>query len=62
MNLSWEKCVECNSENIFKVPSIQSSTTPLNLQKKTGKIVDDYIRDTKKEIKSEKDKMRRNKF
>ena len=62
MNSSWEKCMECNSENIFKVPSIQSLATPLNLQKKTGKIVDDYIRDTKEEIKSEKDKMRRKQF
>lgn len=54
--------MECNSENIFKVPSIQSSAVPLSSQKKTGKIVDDYIRDTKKEIKSEKDKMRRKQF
>ena len=55
MFFEQKMCVYCHSEDIFKVPSVeytsnQSSTGP----KKTGKIVDEYIEDVKKEIKAEK--------
>ena len=55
MFFEQKMCAYCHSEDIFKVPSVeytsnQSATGP----KKTGKIVDEYIEDVKKEIKAEK--------
>jgi putative FmdB family regulatory protein len=59
MFFEQKMCVHCHSEDIFKVPSVeytsnQSSAGP----KKTGKIVDEYIEDVKKEIKAEKKALR----
>jgi len=53
MSFEDQKCTECGSLNVFKVPSISNSkhhtATP-----RPGKIVDQYIYDVKKEIKKEK--------
>tara|TARA_Y100001970_G_C13736686_1_gene604171 strand:+ start:283 stop:501 length:219 start_codon:yes stop_codon:yes gene_type:complete len=55
MFFEQDRCILCNSEDIFKVPSIQTQARNTSTQnKKPGKIVDKYIEDTKKEIKKEK--------
>ena len=58
MFFELERCDLCHGTDIFKVPSMQiakkvkekASTTP-------GKIVDEYIKSTKEEIKTEKRKL-----
>lgn len=63
MSEEQEKCTLCGSESIFRVPSLSDVKVPRHLnythKKKSGKIVDQYIVDTKKEIKKEKDKLRK---
>jgi len=59
MFFEQKNCIHCFSESIFKVPSIEytgkkTEATP----KKTGKIVDEYIKDAKEEIKKEKDSLK----
>ena len=47
-----DRCIHCASEDIYKVPSLQTiKKNSLNSENKPGKIVDQYIRDTKEEIK-----------
>ena len=48
-------CIECFGENIFKVPSVEyTGKKQPNSPKKVGKVVDEYIKDAKKEIEQEK--------
>jgi putative FmdB family regulatory protein len=51
------RCELCSSEDIFKVPSITVQKPQVNKGKKAGKIVDQYIKDTKEEIRKEKRKL-----
>ena len=57
------QCVLCESESIFRVPSLSDVKVQRHLnhahKQSPGKIVDQYIVDTKKEIKKEKDKLRK---
>lgn len=58
MSEKQEKCTVCEGHNIFKVPSISKSFGLKNANNSVpGKIVDDYIRETKDEIKKEKKRM-----
>ncbi len=50
-----DACIYCNSEKIFKVPAILDIKTSTLSSSKPGKIVDEYIKSTKQEIKKEKD-------
>ena len=62
MSEEQEKCTLCGSESIFRVPSLTDVKIPRHLDyahKSPGKIVDQYIIDTKKQIKKEKDKLRK---
>ena len=46
-----QKCTNCYSEDVFRLPSISEIKKPvLNQPDKPGKIVDKYIQDTKKEV------------
>jgi putative FmdB family regulatory protein len=58
-SMSYEEqvCLECKSSNIFKVPSL-SLTKGASKPKKVGKVVDDYIKETKALIKTEKQNMK----
>ena len=55
-----QRCVKCYSEDVFRLPS-EITTTKINNQNKEsnkpGKIVDEYIEETKKAIKEEKKKL-----
>lgn len=53
MSFEDQICTECGSDDIFKVPyilDVKKSQAP----QRTGKIVDDYIRDAKQDLKNEK--------
>ena len=55
-----QRCIKCHSDDVFRMPS-QITTSKTDDHKKAaskpGKIVDDYIKETKKAIKEEKKKM-----
>lgn len=61
MSFEDQKCVLCESQNVFKVPHISiSEATPRSSTKiRTGKIVDDYIEETREIIKKEKSDLRK---
>ena len=54
MFFEQDRCIHCASEDIFKVPSLHTVKKTTNTTVKPGKIVDQYIRDAKEEIKKEK--------
>lgn len=55
MFFELDRCDLCASTDIFKVPSMQTETKIKRASKeKPGKLVDEYIEQTKKEIKKEK--------
>jgi putative FmdB family regulatory protein len=53
MFFEGQKCIFCYSENIFKLPSL-SENKATKKTNKAGKIVDQYIKDAKQELKKEK--------
>ncbi len=55
MFFEQKMCIHCYGDNIFKVPSVEytGKKSPAS-PKKVGKVVDEYIRDAKKEIEQEK--------
>jgi hypothetical protein len=58
MFFELDRCDLCSGADIFKVPSIQTVTkVEKRSSKKPGKIVDEYIKDTKEEVKIEKRKL-----
>lgn len=58
MSFDEQKCIKCGSENLFKIPHLQSKKVEIPLKTKVGKVVDSFIEDTKKEIKQEKLKLK----
>ena len=53
-----QRCIHCQSDNIFREPNLTEKKVEGNSTKKAGKIVDKYIEDAKSEIKKEKQKLR----
>ena len=55
-----QRCIYCHSSEIFKVPNIALNSTKTNntQAQRAGKIVDNYIKDAKEEIKKEKKNMK----
>lgn len=59
MSFEDQLCVGCESEKVFKIPSLSSSQIISGTRaSKPGKVVDNYIRDVKQEIKQEKKELR----
>lgn len=59
MSFEDQKCPACNSTSVFKIPSLSvESHRPTNTGR-VGKVVDEYIQTTRKEIKKEKKKLKR---
>jgi putative FmdB family regulatory protein len=59
MSFEGQTCAVCSSENVFRLP--QGSLSKLNthsLPARPGKLVDEYIEETRQEIKREKQKIR----
>ena len=60
MFFEQKTCVYCYGNDIFKVPSVEyTGKKPTESPKKTGKIVDSYIKDAKEEIKQEKEALKK---
>lgn len=57
MFFEQDHCVLCLSRDIFKIPSLQSVKRGESNKKETGKLVKQYIEDTKKEVKEERRKL-----
>lgn len=57
MNFDSQLCIFCDSERVFRIPSLSEIKTSTSV-KKPGKVVDNYIRDVKQEIKQEKKELR----
>ena len=53
MSFEEQTCTKCGSGDVFKVPHILDIKNNLSPQR-VGKVVDDYIRDAKQDLKSEK--------
>ena len=58
MSFEDQTCTSCDRKDVFKVPSIGESKASVATISKPGKIVDEYISDTRQEIKKEKQKLR----
>jgi len=58
MSFDSQLCIKCESENIFKVPALLKKKSQVFSSPRTGAIVDEYIKDTKEEIKKEKKNMK----
>lgn len=53
-----QRCIHCYSEDVFRLPSLSERKTTKQGPKVSGKVVDQYISDVKKEIKQEKKKLK----
>ncbi len=56
-----QRCIECHSEFVFRIPStvsIPPTGEAEDAKKPVGKVVDEYIEETKQEIKKEKKKLK----
>lgn len=58
MSYDSQRCTKCDSCDVFKIPSLSLYKASSKPTQRTGKIVDDYIRDAKEEIKQEKHKLK----
>ncbi len=58
MSFDKQRCIECGSKNIFKIPHLQSRKTSISSKTKVGKVVDSFIKDAKNEMKQEKLKLK----
>jgi hypothetical protein len=62
MNYVLENCIFCDSSDIFKIPSISITKDAKKVSttsKRPGKIVDEYIKQTKKDVEQQKRNLRR---
>lgn len=59
MSFEDQSCIECKSDNVFRLPqgSLAKTSAPTG-HSKPGKLVDEYIEETREEIKREKQKLR----
>lgn len=58
MSFEEQVCISCKSSDVFKVPSIGNSIASEQGNRRPGKVVDEYIRDAREEIKQEKIKLK----
>tara|TARA_B100001175_G_C19175186_1_gene479390 strand:+ start:105 stop:293 length:189 start_codon:yes stop_codon:yes gene_type:complete len=58
MSITLSKCIQCESENIFKIPALSLQNNNHNFTERAGKVVDTYIKDAKLEIKKHKKQLK----
>ena len=61
MHFEDQNCKKCQSPKVFRIPSI-SVTKKFFAERKPGEVVKDYIENAKKEIKKEKNIMKKDKL
>jgi putative FmdB family regulatory protein len=54
MSFEDQRCTSCDSPDVFKVPALSLSKASKFGSSRPGKIVDEYIQDVKKELRTEK--------
>ena len=61
MSFEGQKCIFCDSDSIFKIPqgSYRKKENNYKSTKPVGKVVDDYIKETKKMLNKEKQELKR---
>lgn len=57
MSFEGQTCIFCESSKIFKLPSIMKKQNN-NFEKKPGKIVNNFIEETRKEINKDKKELK----
>jgi len=64
MTEGLENCISCNSQAFRRVPSIPTYISKINKDsdRKTGSLVEEYIKKNKKSISEEKKKLRNKEF
>ena len=64
MSFNEQKCLYCESIDIFRIPSIQTNRTNISYTdaSQPGKIVNEYIESTRKELNKEKQKLKKEEF
>ena len=62
MSERQKSCIHCESEKIFKVPNVLRSKKNNFSNFKPGKLVDEYITQTKEEVKKEKHRLKNEEF
>ena len=58
MSFEEQQCLNCESFDVFKIPSLSVSSVPKRAFTRPGQVVNKHIRDTKEEIKKEKKLLR----
>ena len=58
MSYEDQKCNSCDSEDVFKIPSLSLNRSTQSRPARVGKVVDEYIHDVKKEIEQEKKRLK----
>ena len=58
MRFEKQQCIHCKSADIFKIPALSDTIQAPSSKPRTGRVVDDYIENTKKEIRKEKQKLK----
>ena len=61
MSYEDQTCLFCSSEKVFRYPqgSYKKAPNEREVAKPTGKVVDDYIKETKEVLKREKEELRK---
>ena len=59
MSFDDQNCIDCNSKNVFKIPALAIYEKKLSSSAKSGNIVNQYIADVKEELKTEKEKLKK---
>ena len=59
MSYEGQVCTNCNSKNVFKIPSLSIEAHRRIHTSRAGKIVDKYIKDVKEEIKQDKSNLKK---
>jgi len=61
MSQQQNSCILCSGESVFKIPAIANTNISKNNKNKNsppGRLVDDYIKQTKQDVKREKRRLK----
>ena len=59
MSFEGQNCPKCESLNVFKLPSLSVLKRPQDISKsRPGKLVDEYIKETRLSVKKEKQNLK----
>ena len=59
MSETVEECILCTSSKIFRIPALSTTAMRSPSRSRPGQVVDKYIEDVKKEVREEKEKLKK---